>query len=169
MRDNLSYLAGIIDGEGTIGIHKSHHKYTNIEGGYTYQQYLEVTNTNILLLDWLVENFGGSISKRYKSSERHKDAYKWFVTGRKSYKLIKTIRSYLLIKQEQADCAIELWEKVSKWHYGANNRRPLYKTKLAEGIFQRNKELNKRGVDDVNQNIEPKLIRKVITLEEFEI
>lgn len=151
----LSMLAAFIDGEGTIGIYRN----VSTAGYFNYHQVIELINTDIRLIEWLVENFGGRDPKPYKvKGDNRKDAYPWQLSGSNSYKLIKKIRSYLILKQEQADNAIELWEKVSKWHYGGggiNNRRlmPVHKRKLAEELYQRNKELNMRGTRN-KDNIE---------------
>ena len=163
--ESLEYLAGIIDGEGTIGVYKL------AQGRrFDYFQQISVGNTEVLLIYWLVDNFGGRIPKIRKGKGNRKDSYVWALYGSNSYKLIKKVMSHLLLKQEQADNAMELWEKVSKFVYNRNKPRPLYKTKLAEELYQRNKLLNMRGrvVEESDLIEEPKLVRKVTTLEEYE-
>lgn len=143
----LEKLAAFVDGEGYIGIGK----YQAPRGYFTYRQRLQIVNTDVRLIEWLIKNFGGVfpkvVSDKRESSKgrKHKDKYNWALSGSDSYKLIKNIQPYLILKQEQADNAIELYEKVSKFHYSYNNQMPLHKRKLAEDIFQRNKELNMKG------------------------
>lgn len=140
----LSMLAAFVDGEGRIGISRS----TRPSGNHNYAQQLQVINTDIRLIQWLVENFGGSFPKAIKQEGNRKDVFHWTLSGSNSYKMIKKIRPYLLLKQEQADCAIELYERVSRWDYKRYNPIPTYKIKLAEELWQKSMKLNKRGKDD---------------------
>lgn len=157
----LSMLAAFIDGEGYIGILKAKHEQREHEN-YSYGQRLQVTNTDIRLMEWLVENFGGKIPKPTKDKrETRKDKYAWSRTGTDSYKLLKLIRPYLIMKYEQADLAIELYEKVTKWHYRGFKKMPVHKRKLAEELHQRCKELNKKGKDDDDVNIEIRIPLKI--------
>ena len=156
-------LAAFVDGEGTIGIYRALRK-----NKYNYHQILEISNTDIRLIEWLVNNFGGSFPKVEGRSGNRKNAYHWTLTGSNSYKLIKKIRPYLLLKQEQADCAIELYDKLSKWNYGSRKPLPYHKRKLGESLYQRNKVLNMKGKNEEKLDVEPKLVRKITTLEEFE-
>ena len=162
----LIYLAGIIDGEGTIGIGRQMLPNNN----YTYRQHLIIGNTDIRLIEWLVENFGGKFPKAVNSNEKWKDSYMWQLTGTKSYKLLKKVRPYLLLKQEQADNAIELWEKVSNYVYSRSHKRPEYRTELSEELYHMCRELNKKGKHD-EESEPPRLLRKNIkvteTLEEY--
>lgn len=152
----LSSLAAFIDGEGTI---KIMHRLT-YSNTYSYQQQLMVGNTDVRLIEWLVENFGGTMPKPHKVlGENRKDSYDWRLSGSKSCRLLKLVRPYLMLKQEQADGAIMLYEKVSKWKYGGrNNSMPPHKRKLAETLYQRNKELNKRGKNDMDNEEEVEVL-----------
>jgi len=158
-------LAAFVDGEGTISIFKA---------GKGYAQHLVVTNCDIRLIAWLVDNFGGKFPKPIKhENENHKDVYMWRLHGMNSYKLIKKIRQHLLLKREQANLAIYLYEQVSKWHYGSNPT-PKYKQVLAEELYQKAKILNKRGKqldEEDNNKIEIKIIidPKNKTWEDYEV
>ena len=163
-------LAAFVDGEGTITIDKTKKR----AGRYAYTQRLQIANTDVRLIDWLVENFGGSYPKPYKDkNETHKDHYNWKIFSVNSYKLIKIMRPYLILKGEQADNAMELWERINKFHYVSTNPMPYYKKKIAEEIYQRNKVLNMRGKNvndgsDVSKLVHKLVRRKTITLEDFE-
>lgn len=147
----LRQLAAFVDGEGTIGINRT----LLLSGGYSYSQRLLVTGTDIRLMNWLVDNFGGKFPKEQKRKrENHKDLYEWQLCGYKSYNLIKKIRKYLLLKQEQADCAMELYVKFTKLHYGSTNPIPDYKRKLAEELYQMNKKLNRKGKYNNDEEVE---------------
>ena len=137
-------LASFVDGEGTIGIERRENYHRN-----SYHQRLSVMNTNIVLISWLVDNFGGNFPNPQKHENgNHKDAYQWRLSGKNSYKMIKKIREHLLLKRDQADCAIDLYEQVTKWHYGNGKPIPKYKQELSEALYQKCKKLNKRGPPD---------------------
>lgn len=152
----LDKLAAFIDGEGSIIIHKKKHPL-----GYHYQQTLHVTNTDTRLIQWLVDNFGGKFPKAIKMGGDRKDAYRWQLTGSNSYNLLKKICPYLILKQEQANNVIELYEKVSKWNHGGNKPMPEHKRKLVEELYHRNKELNKRGKINNEEEVEVPVTIKI--------
>ena len=159
-QEKLIYLAGIIDGEGTISVSKRY----GISRNATYFHQFKIGNTDIRLIQWLVDNFGGSFPKCMKLKGNRKDAYVWCLSGHASYKLLKKVMPYLLLKQKQAIYAIQLYENVSRWNYGAT-QMPVYKRVLADDLWQRCKELNKRGRDDSSDRIElllPVEVRKDI-------
>ena len=161
-RIKLEKLAAFVDGEGSIIINKR----IRINGKISYVQQIQIGNTDMRLIEWLIENFGGIMPKPYAGSGNRKVSYIWSLTSSNSYKLINKIRPYLLLKQEQADNAIELYEKVTKWHYTSTKPMPKHKRELAERIWKRNRKLNMRG--KLEESDEPKLVRREVrTLEEF--
>lgn len=158
----IGRMAMAIDTDGTIGIRK----YQK-----TYSVRIGLANTNIKLMEWAVDNFGGKMPKLKESNNiKWKDSYDWYLTGYKAYKVIKIIRPYLIIKGKQADLAMEMYEKVSKWRFrGSYHRMPVHKRKLAEELSQRCKMLNKTG-KPIEEKPEPILKRRetIKTLEEYE-
>ena len=151
----LSMLAAFIDGEGTIGIRRA----ITTKGSYTHNQYIGLANTDIRLMKWVVDHFGGRMPKPKRDKRsNYKDKYTWYLGGFNSYQIIRAIRPYLVLKQEQADNAITLYEEITKWHY---NPLPNDKRELAGEIFQSNKELNKRGRPMDEEEIEIPVIVKI--------
>lgn len=156
-------LAAFVDTDGHININRK----TSSSGRYNYRIHIAVTNTNTLLMDWLVENIGGSYPNPVETGEGNKNVYHWNLNGKKAYRAILAIKDYLILKQEQAEICIKLYEKVSKWKF--TNNRPLWAEKLSEKLYQRCRFLNKKGESsEVEIKSNPTIIRrKVITLEEF--
>jgi len=142
-RDNIIYLSGIVDGDGCISIGRQMFSVEN----YGYYQRIQVINTNIILIEWLVENFGGKVPKVRHGRRNHKSRYDWQLSGFSSYKLTSKVLPYLVVKREQAECAVLLYNRVSKFWYGGSKPMPDYKRKLAEELYQRCRKLNKRGRD----------------------
>jgi len=149
----LRQLAAFVDGEGSIRVQRftvRREVNRRLKAYLGYAQQLDIANTDFRLIEWLLENFGGKIPNPKKTKDNQKGVYHWSLSGSNSYALLKKIRPYLLLKQEQADCAIELWEKVSKWNYGGNKPMPKHKRELAETLYQRCKKLNIRGLKGGN-------------------
>lgn len=105
----LAYLAGIIDGEGSIyiGNFSSNPK----TGTLHYQTNMEVTNTDERLITWLKNTFGGrSCSYTAKQTPRNsrKAVYRWIVTGKLLTHLCEQIKPYLIIKIQQCEIMLKM-------------------------------------------------------------
>jgi hypothetical protein len=90
IRDNLSYLAGLIDGEGHIGF------YANGRG-YAFRINIRITNEEVI--NWLHENFGGIKNYIPKRKSHWKDQWSWQVHGNEAIKLYRKIYPLLIIKR----------------------------------------------------------------------
>jgi hypothetical protein len=96
-----SYLAGLIDGEGSIYI--CYDKRNDV-----YFMEMSVTNTARSLIDWLLGHFGGTERISGKSQDKaHPDQWAWVVRGRKAAPIIAGVKPYLVIKKQQANLAEE--------------------------------------------------------------
>jgi len=99
------YLAGFINGEGSIALYK--HKDNRVQKGYTLHPRFEITNTNEMILKAIQKEIGGKI----KVKSKQKDCKIVKVVEFQDYKQIKSILEsilpILIIKQEQAKLMIE--------------------------------------------------------------
>lgn len=106
----LAYLAGIIDGEGTLFIGNYGTK-DKIRGTGHFQTIMAVTTSDKCLSLWLYENFGGWKSE-YTPKQRAQNCkgpiYSWKCTGDRLTHLCELIFPYLVIKQKQADILLEM-------------------------------------------------------------
>ena len=106
----LAYLAGIIDGEGTLFIGNYGNK-DKIRGTGFFQTIMAVTTTDRCLILWLYENFGGWKSE-YTPKQRAENCkgpvYSWKCTGDRLTHLCELIWPYLVIKQKQAAILLEM-------------------------------------------------------------
>jgi hypothetical protein len=95
-----AYLAGIIDGEGYIGLNKSIS---------VYGLRVVIKTTSKKLSDWLREKtgLGDKIQLRDDKRGNRQRAYEWRVFGEQAGQLLEAIVTFLVIKQEQARIAIE--------------------------------------------------------------
>lgn len=126
----IAYLAGIIDGEGSIyiGNFSSNPK----TGTLHYQTNMEVTNTDEKLIDWLMDNIGGRRTKyTHKQTPKNsrRDVYRWMVSGDLLTHLCHLLLPYLIIKKRQCEIMI-------------NMRKTFQRTGMQKG---------KQGVQPVDQ------------------
>jgi len=120
-KEKLGYMAGILDGEGSIMISKSKYR---VVGNPLYQdcknpEYsvrVTMKNTNRTVVEMLWKSFGGFIhteKKIYLSPNgfRPRKLLSVFdISNRKAYTMLKILLPYLIIKPKQAEEAIKLYE-----------------------------------------------------------
>ena len=105
--EHIAYMAGIIDGEGSIyiGNFSSNPK----TGTKYYQTNIEVTNTDKPLMDWILNMFGGRLytytAKQLPKNSR-RTVYRWIATGERVTHLAEILLPYLIVKKRQADIMI---------------------------------------------------------------
>jgi len=120
----LAYIAGIIDGEGSISLHiRREHGYKTC--GLT----ICVANTNEWLINLLKIQFTGHIYFRESFIPKHKDAWQWTITGKKAAEFIKLIIPYLQIKRHQAELALQF---QSRKRLGRASKENWQTTKILE-------------------------------------
>ena len=94
-----AYAAGILDGEGCICIRRKKDKPEYA----SYFPYLGITSTNIDLIKWLQDTFGGYASSRKGKTVSSKDTWDWRLTSAKDIVLfIEKMYKYLIIKRKQS-------------------------------------------------------------------
>ncbi|MEM2613257.1 MAG: hypothetical protein QXO15_03400 [Nitrososphaerota archaeon] len=104
----LAYLAGLIDGEGTISMRTAGRVIPNVR--------VRVYNTNEQVIKWIHENFGGSIFSREeydKKTKRKLRIWYWGIHSiEEAVKLLKPLLPYLIVKKDNALELIKASEKI---------------------------------------------------------
>ena len=131
----LAYIAGIIDGEGSICL-----TIRRYPGGGTVSLIACVGMTDPRVPKLLHEKFGGALFLRKPTSIKWKPAWAWSLTGDKALSFIEVIYPYLIIKREQADIAIA-FQGIRKPHH----RRTDVEKQADEVARVAMKKLNARG------------------------
>ncbi len=132
---NLIWLAGIIDGEGSIGIHFAKKMNWRDKNGYYLRPQILITNNNPFLLRRVSEiytelnlRFYWELKKR--KNPKHKETVVINLTSLGSCeKLIKNILPYLVAKRKQAEILLQFIElRKSKFtkNGGHNNSESKY-------------------------------------------
>lgn len=113
---DLAYLAGIIDGEGSINI-----SCNPKHGRNYYSLKLDITNTSDALMQWLEDKFRGHIGTSYARSQNRTNLHSWIVSGKQAQYLLYKVLPYLVIKTEQALLALTLdilpYGGACRWNY----------------------------------------------------
>ncbi len=113
-KTDLAYIAGIIDGEGSISIIHASPRRRN-PGGEIYAQ-VGVTNTNEWLIQWLHFNFGGGVNmeKAGRNPLSKQNIWRWNLSHQKARTFLVLILPYLRIKRQEAELAILHQKSKSK-------------------------------------------------------
>lgn len=105
----IGYLAGVMDGEGTIHISRPISRTKDCKS-CIYQTYIAVTNTEINLLEWLQERVGGiirSIPTDKKSKIIRKPIWRWYCPIVRITDFCKLMIPYSVIKKRQFELMLE--------------------------------------------------------------
>jgi len=100
------YIAGIIDGEGSLIIEKGKNRKN-------FDFCIRITNTSVTVIEWLRRRIGGNILSRkptaYKNTLGKKTIYVLTIDRQADLvKLLTFITPYLIIKRRQAEIMLKL-------------------------------------------------------------
>lgn len=158
----LSYLAGVIDGEGTIRIIKSKR---NPDWKPQYSAAISIGMTNKIPLEMLSKQFGVKVRKEEASVQNMQTLFRWSVGGNnKVPKILKRLNPYLRVKKEQALLAINFCEgrnwrnnKMIKCRECEGNKK-IQGYGLCGACYQRNRDhgtLEKYKKDYIPNSVMP--------------
>lgn len=125
------YIAGIIDGEGSICLTKHHqNEFRSPE--------IEVTSTTYEILQFLKDKVGGTISKKTQNHEIWKDSWVWKVRVNAALELLEQIQDYLLIpqKRNRAKLLTSEYKKVTPRNGRYNEEKLAQKQDFEERFFE---------------------------------
>ena len=138
----IGYVAGIIDGEGTICLHKCTWKHRN---SVYYRPFVKIANSNLTMLKYVQFILDcGSIKIDRIGEGKWKTMYTLNFSANMIRSFLPQITESLIIKKEQAYLIIEFM-KLSK-HRGANRNFKSLNQDKYDDFYQRVKVLNTRGV-----------------------
>jgi len=148
----LAYIAGIVDGEGTISLHGVSKAQQSKTGAY-YYPFVQIANTNKKLIDWLDEKI--PIKHRIYGYNRNPDKQKpsWLMQLRGTYAvaLAEMLEPLLIVKQRQAQILLEYERGQAAWNGKKNgywclaNPMPESICDLRHRLYAECRELNRKG------------------------
>lgn len=121
--EQLSYLAGLLDGEGCLYI-----GYNNPHN--TYLPCISISNNYKPILQWCKLLFGGCVIGR-----NNRRCSTWRLTGKSALLLIKELFCYLKIKKDEAKIFLE-FEDTYNYQHRASTSGGYHKPPTALGIPQ---------------------------------
>jgi hypothetical protein len=101
--EQLAWMAGIVDGEGSIYISKGERKN---RPSLSIKSCATVANCNLLILQPFKDRYGGVIYTYTEKRERHSDHSMWHCATGIVEKFLNDILPYLVGKREQAMLAL---------------------------------------------------------------
>lgn len=134
-----AYLAGIIDGEGTISINRE---------GNAYMPVLSVSSNNVDVLHFIKSLVnGGSLCKKRKYKECHNQSYVYKLVYDKALKLVEEVMPYLIIKKEHAKLLMSYKQSTVR---NGRYSEDVWAKKMA--LVNNIRKLNFRGTNKVSCN-----------------
>lgn len=132
---DLAYMAGLVDGEGCVGVH--------LRKRGDMLTVLNVANTDPNLMSWIQERFGGRIyiHKRHKDKPRWKVCLSWRVVNLQARSILKVLIPFLTIKKERAELAIG----ASSLHGVRGRGRKVSNMSARIALAKTFRELNRTG------------------------
>lgn len=124
----LAYLAGIVDGEGSLCIYRVNPAKYNRYQTPNFRSVLNISNTRYELMEWLDTNFSNfnsghkkhrrSIFKKNSTHERW--IYEWVVQAHRLVDVCQQIMPYLVLKKRQAELILEFRSTYTQKSFGAS-------------------------------------------------
>jgi len=139
----VAYAAGLIDGEGHIGIQcsKGKHYYAEITIG--------MSEKATPLLKAVMGRFGGTILQGRKKTKKWDGSVKWRIGGEEAYTFLREIYPYLMLKVHQVETVLELQELHHSLKQHPNGTRKWTDAAREKAAIMKNKihEMNQKGPD----------------------
>ena len=132
---DLAYLAGLVDGEGSIGI-----TYTAIG---LHLPTLCIIMSHAPVIEWAAQIIGTKVRTRYPKNDRHRTQYVVRIAGKRATVLAGRLIPFLRVKGEQAHLLVRYAETYGA-HSGLNQSLSHEEYALREGLKQEMHRLNSR-------------------------
>jgi hypothetical protein len=145
-----AYLAGIIDGEGSMGFRRMRVK--KCIGGISLQPRLRVSMCDKKLIFWLHSSFGGGLHIRpqYQTDNgtNGKESYCWSVYGNRLREILKKIYPYLRVKKKHAEIIMKYWKTME--YFRTSQGYQVLKPEMRierDNLFEQLKSLQLKGIN----------------------
>jgi len=109
--NKYAYMAGLLDGEGWLGITKIKSRYKK-GNGYTYKTRIVVANCNLLLLEKIKEMFGGYITKKTHKNKRWTQGYNLQIGNIRQW--LPKVIPHMIAKKKKAQLLLEASKLLNK-------------------------------------------------------
>jgi hypothetical protein len=131
-REVIAYMAGIIDGEGTITL-------TRVNKTDSYRTpVVSVSSTSYEILEFIHKHYGGAIVNHKTYQKHHKQSWVWKITYDKAIQLVSDVYPYLTdpTKRYRADLLISKYKKVTVRNGRYTEKQKQAKLQFEQDFFQ---------------------------------
>jgi len=142
---DIRYLAGLIDGEGNIGVYKRSRK-TYV----TYQGILRIGMCDPVIIKYLHKVFGGEYHIYGTKKKHHRPCHYWCTTNsRLLVSLLTRLLPFLIVKKAQALLVIRFVRRMQYWqNKGGYFNCPVTKNerRIRDCFYKKTLVLNAKGL-----------------------
>lgn len=111
-KSRIAYAAGIIDGEGYIGIKVYKPNRSNGCINYTYLPRIVIKMNSGQIMDFFHGMFGGAVNLVPQKDSGYFPGFVWEICGSSATKILKQMLPFLRTKKKQAEAAIRLQSRI---------------------------------------------------------
>ena len=135
-----AYIAGLIDGEGSIFICKQKRWKS---GKFGYQLRIVVGMNDRAPIEYLKKKLDGGFTQTIKYKNKNwRTSYRWVLCDERASNLLKKIKKYLLVKNKEAEIGIELRRTFKKKNH-----------KYREHLYQKISKTTRKRTNNGRSNI----------------
>lgn len=150
-KSRIAYAAGIIDGEGYIGIKVYKPSKNNGTINYTYLPRIVIKMNSGEIMDFFHGTFGGAVNLVPQRDTGYFPGFVWERSGSSAAKVLKQLLPFLRIKKKQAEAAIRLQSRIDvgiKKRFGNKHGNSLSANEVSirKNIHEEIKHLNKYAI-----------------------
>lgn len=137
---DAAYIAGFIDGEGSIAIHRQRNK--NTRTGYAYRSGMRVANTDGRVVRWMADVTGiGSVHSQQAVMRNSRLVWNWSLWSEDAADLLKCLWPLLRVKQQQASLLILFQQRIR----GCGGSLSADEWRFREQCYHESRRMNHRG------------------------
>ena len=131
--EEKAYIAGIIDGEGTVTLSRAHVNEMPAPK-------VSVANNSLQLLSWIKNKVGsGVVIQRSRRAPQHGIAYVLDISDNAALSLLSEVKEYLIIKKRHAELITSRYKAVTPRNGKYTSELLVGKMKLVSEIRKLNR------------------------------
>jgi hypothetical protein len=135
------YIAGLIDGEGTITLMSRHRNETR-------SPKVTISSTTLAMLRFVQDHCGGQIKRQPHPHAQWKQAYEWFILYDSALALIAEVYPYLLEpeKRRRATLLLDSYKDVTPRNGKYSEEKRVERDAFEQEFFRNSSKVKLKGV-----------------------
>ena len=141
-----AYIAGLIDGEGTVTLTRTH-------AGENRRPVVSVANTELPLLQFLVDHVGvGKITRKRVVSDLHTPSYCYAVSSRQALALLAQVAPYMRsYKRQRAELILAQYQLLTPRNGKYTAALRAARTRFEQALLDMTATTVRRGNDECRE------------------